>query len=630
MKTSLFCFGLALALGFGLVSPPLSAAAPDRSEPIPTPAADQVLRSLKKTHPRLLLSEPELAALKARIPTDELQRRWLDDLRRRGQRMLSEPVSAYVIPDGLRLLETSRRVLHRSYTLALLHRLEPDARYRERLWQELDAAAHFPDWNPRHFLDTAEMTHAFAIAYDWLFSEWTEAQRTVLRTAMVEKGIRLAADIHAQRRGWSRVRHNWNQVCNGGIGMGALAVADTDPELAAAFLAAALSSIQLPMVEYGPDGAWAEGPGYWTYATTYNVVFLAALQTALGTDFGLAQIEGFAEAGTFPIYASGPSTHSFNYADAGEGTIRAPVLFWLARQFQRPEFARYQRRLASGDALDLLWYDSALADRPAPAPALDKYYRHAEVVTFRSAWDDPQALFVGFKAGDNKANHSHLDLGSFILEADGTRWGVDLGADDYNLPAYFGNKRWTYYRLRAEGHNTLVINPGTEPDQKPTAAAPIVQFDSKPARAFAVADLSAAYANSAQSVRRGIALRDRRQVLVQDEVRCEQPATVWWFFHTPAELAIDAGGHGATLTRGSAKLQARIVSPTNATFTAMAAEPLPESPHPPKQRANDRYRKLAIRLNEVRDLRLAVTFTPIKEATTSAPVTNVVPLKEWR
>ena len=34
-------------------------------------------------------------------------------------------------------------------------------------------------------------------------------------------------------------------------------------------------------VEYGPDGAWAEGPGYWRYATQYNVVFLAALETAL-------------------------------------------------------------------------------------------------------------------------------------------------------------------------------------------------------------------------------------------------------------------------------------------------------------------------------------------------------------
>ena len=80
----------------------------------------------------------------------------------------------------------------------------------------------------------------------------------------------------------------------------------------------------------------------------------------------------------------------------------------------------------------------------------------------RSAWDDPNAVSVDFKAGDNKANHSHLDLGSFIVDALGVRWACDLGADDYNMPGYFGGKRWTYYRLRAEGHNTLVINSGRD------------------------------------------------------------------------------------------------------------------------------------------------------------------------
>ena len=29
--------------------------------------------------------------------------------------------------------------------------------------------------------------------------------------------------------------------------------------------------------EFAPDGGWAEGPGYWNYATSYNVYMLAAL-----------------------------------------------------------------------------------------------------------------------------------------------------------------------------------------------------------------------------------------------------------------------------------------------------------------------------------------------------------------
>ena len=50
--------------------------------------------------------------------------------------------------------------------------------------------AAFPDFNPRHFLDTAEMTHALAIAYDWLYDQWSESQRATIRKAIVELGLK--------------------------------------------------------------------------------------------------------------------------------------------------------------------------------------------------------------------------------------------------------------------------------------------------------------------------------------------------------------------------------------------------------------------------------------------------------
>ena len=44
------------------------------------------------------------------------------------------------------------------------------------------------------------------------------------------------------------------------------------------------------------------------------------------------------------------------------------------------------------------------------------------------------------------------------------------------------------------------------------------------------------YAKHATEVRRGVALLDRKQVLVEDELKCAVPAEVWWFAHTPAEV----------------------------------------------------------------------------------------------
>jgi hypothetical protein len=258
----------------------------------------------------------------------------------------------------------------------------------------------------------------------------------------------------------------------------------------------------------------------------------------------------------------------------------------------------------------------------------DKYFRGAEVVTFRTAWDDRQALFVGFKAGDNKANHSNLDLGTFVLDALGERWAVDLGADDYNLPGYFGAQRWNYYRLRAEGHNTLVLNPGTAPDQDPQAAARIVKFTSRPDRSLAVADLSSAYAHYAREVRRGVALLDGGQVLVQDEVRAVQPAEVWWFLHTAAEITVADHGRRATLFQGSRRLEAEVLAPADARWTVMEARPLPTSPQPEKQHANPGVRKLALRLPNVTELRLAVRLVPLGTETVPPPPA-VQPLEAW-
>ncbi|MHB8523338.1 MAG: DUF4962 domain-containing protein [Limisphaerales bacterium] len=605
-------------------------AAGAQDQPLTIPPPNDILARLKKEHPRLLASAAEFAQLKQRVAADPQLKAWHATLRTRAERLLTEPPSRYEIPDGLRLLATSRRVVDRVYVLALLYRLDGDRRYAERAWQELDAAAKFPDWNPRHFLDTAEMTHAFAIGYDWLYDFWTPEQRAALRTAMVEKGIKLANEVERKHTWWAAARHNWNQVCNGGIGMGALAIADEAPEAAGEFLHAALRSLQLPMAEFAPDGAWAEGPGYWNYATSYNVVILAALETALGTDFGLSQMPGFAEAGMFPIYATSPLGRTFNYADAHDGPIRAPQMFWLARQFHRPVYAAYERSLASPQAQDLTWYEPGTTAASLTELPLDKYFRHADVVTLRSAWENRDALFVGFKAGDNKANHSHLDLGTFALDALGVRWAGDLGSDDYNLPGYFGKQRWTYYRLRTEGHNTLVINPGEGPDQNPSAAGRMIRFESKPQRAFAIADLTPAYALSAEKVQRGIALLDRKAVLVQDEIKASKLADVWWFLHTATAIQVDPSKTTAVLTQGNARLRATILAPSDAGFVTMDAEPLASSPHPQRQAQNAGVRKLAVHVIGATDLRLAILLVPLRE-NEAPPVRRpgVVPLEQW-
>jgi hypothetical protein len=481
------------------------------------------------------------------------------------------------------------------------------------------------------------MTFAVAIGYDWLHSTWTVPRRQQLREAIVRLGLEQSLPTYDKRTWWSRAVHNWNQVCNGGMAIGALAIAEEEPELAGKILQNALASLPLAMHEFGPDGGWAEGPGYWRYATEYNVYLLAALKTALGNDFGLSQLSGFSETGSFPLYFVGPTGRTFNYADAHDSWRGAPQLFWLATTFDRPAFAAHQRQYAdeSPSPLDLLWGSDWLTRTSDPQhPPRDRFFEGVSVVFLRSAWDDPQATFVGFKGGDNRANHGQLDLGSFVLDAIGERWFVDLGPDNYNLPGYFGSHRWNFYRCRAEGHNTLVVHSsaGTSsedvPDQDPRATAPILKFHSQPERAFAITDLSAAYSHKADRVRRGIALVNRRDVLIQDEIVADKANEVWWFAHTPATITLDESNRVATLTQHDKTVYVSLLEPQSATFQVMEAAPLTTSPRVAGQ-ANESQgrhpvRKLALHLAKQNNARITVLISP-----TNAARANLSPIDQW-
>jgi len=235
----------------------------------------------------------------------------------------------------------------------------------------------------------------------------------------------------------------------------------------------------------------------------------------------------------------------------------------------------------------------------------------------RSSWTDPKAVWAALKGGDNKANHSHLELGAFWLDADGQRWAVDLGGDDYNLPGYFGKQRWTYYRLATVGQNTLTIGGQS---QDPKAVAPIVAFASAPARAHAVTDLSAAYAGQAKSVCRGVALLDRKLVLVQDEIQSAAGPVVWQM-HTRAKVELD--GDAATLSQGGAKLKAAILAPVGAKFAAESANP------PAPQRQNNDVTKLVVKLPAGKAATmLAILFTPGSAGASEPP--KLTRLADWK
>jgi hypothetical protein len=616
--------GVALAL---LAGPAAAVDAPARPVIVP-PTAATVLATLRQGHPRLLLSDQRVAELTRLAATDEVVKKGLAEVLADADKLLTAPALERKLI-GPRLLMVSRDCLKRTLTLGLAWRLTGREAYLAAGRDNLLAVCTFADWNPSHFLDVAEMANAVGIGYDWFHAGLTAGERERIRAGLIthglDEGIKAVGgwDGALKPAWWTSSEFNWNQVCHGGLIVGALAVAESDPRYAQVLIPRAVRDMPKALASYDPDGAWPEGPGYWSYATDYTVFALAAMESALGTGFGLGTGPGLAHAGMFPVGCVSPLGLLPNFADVGDRSRfgGSPLLFWLGDHYGQPGLCDSEARLLAAGRhaapLDLVWYRPAGGGTPAP-PLDQRFDGRVQLAVFRSAWDDPDAVYAYIKAGYNAVNHGHLDLGSFEFDCLGERWARDLGSDDYNLPGYFsggpGGSRWNYYRLNSHSHSVPLIDGR---DQLVSGSAAISRFTTGE-RPAAVVDLTSAYA--ATSVRRGLALTDqRRAVLIQDEFQLARPAAITWAMTTDAAIACD--GASATLTIGGKVLQATLLSPSGAVFTQEPAQP----PLPEKQNAGV-SRLLVALAPRSGDVRIAVRFAP-KDAPAAAVA--LVPLAEW-
>jgi hypothetical protein len=489
----------------------------------PTPAV------LPHTHPWLLVNDREVGAALEAAKTDPLRAELHRKIIAAATADLSARIPVYQF-SGPRLQFDTPGGYEPLLTCAMAYRLTGDVRFAERAKAQMLAIAGFKDWDPAVFLDVAELGFEVGIGYDWLYSYLTPTERTVIRQALLEKALGFAQD--AYRPGgprdphlaqWVSANSSWNTICNGGLLTAALALADEEPELARLVASGVRLSLPSGMNTYQPDGACPEGPGYWNYGTTYAVVSLAEFKEAFGTDLGLDQLPAFDRTPLYRLAVQGPTGLPFNYGDGDDKMANSPAYAWLASRYDLPAATSECRRFLAEEfrqtwkffpardlALFVAWFPTRELVGAIESIPLALHFRgRADIAVFRSAWDDPKAIYLGFKAGDNSAPHSHLDLGSFVLDADGVRWAVLFPHDDYNLPGYFGKERWKYYRNNNHSQNTLT--PGDKL-QGVNSVAPIIAFGSSEDRAFAVADLTQAYPEEGPSIRRGVALLDRCRV----------------------------------------------------------------------------------------------------------------------
>lgn len=489
----------------------------------------------------LLVTDGQIAAARERMQSDSELKQVFEKLQTSADRLLNDPpVERKLI--GPRLLGVSKEAQRRIWLLAGMYRWKGEQKYADRAIVELRTVCSFSDWNPSHFLDVAEMCAAAAIGYDWLYEQLSPSDRELVRKAIVSKALLPAIEAYNKEIWWTKTDINWAQVCSGGLIMGALAIRDEEPSLAKRIFELTSAGMARPMGVYSPDGGYKEGAGYWNYGTRFSVLYFASLQSAIGYDSPLIKSEGFDKTGFFRIHTIGPSGKLFNYADCNEPVDSASHMFWLARQFNQPIFAQHEREYAlkKPDILHLFWWNASVADLTKIRP--NAQFSRAGVLCLRNTWD-ASAMFIGMKAGRSDFGHAHLDLGSFVLDWNGERWIIDLGSDDYNLPRYFGDLRWTYYRLRTEGHNTVQADNVEQSPQSVAAMDP---------------NNSVRFVTNGATVDRKPAIDGGAIARIIDHIVAPGSHRIRWTLHTRAEVTISTDRKSAMLDQNGREMMITI------------------------------------------------------------------------
>lgn len=537
-------------------------------------------------HPRLLFTGAEETAVKQLIQNDPLAGELAEFLKAKADTLTITPQKPYLKDKYGNILWTSRAYVNRLGTLALAYRLYGERKYLDAANEALLWVCDYPDWDPPHYLDTAEMATAVAIAYDWLYDALPASTKELVKKCLYERAI-----VHVLREykkggpgSWAKRETNWNVVCNTGMVIAALGIAEDYPKETAIILDNAVKYMPNCLKHFAPDGVCYEGPAYWQYTASYLALYLKAVSDNDNGKGDIAQLPGLGRTALYQKRTLTPSGRLFNFGNAGSDAQNSPAFFLFSRIYNQPEVAEWYReklKLTIQDNLplhqlfflSLPWFDNSAPKKTEKIPALEIYHNTInDIIVFNGNRKKKGALFLIAKGGEPRQAHQHLDGGTFIVESEGVCWTEDLGADDYALPGFWdgkpNGKRWQYFRNNNFSHNTLSIDHKI---QYANGEAFVCEehFDKK--QPSVKLDMTTLYKDQASTVFRTFTLLNDRTIEVSDEVELINPRSiVSWISSTKAQVEVT--GNRAHLIRDGKHFYMEIIAPVGATFKTYPAK----------------------------------------------------------
>lgn len=435
-------------------------------------------------------------------------------------------------------------------------------------WTDWRDAAAPKQWHTG--LRMGQLALAFGLAYDWLHSSMTAADRRELVAGVDRCGIQpylKAVDSGSWVVG---ALNNFVPVICGGLAIAGMAFEEDHPQ-SDRLVTLGRERVGAYLGEFGPDGEFNESVPYAASAVS-TVAFFSILRywTAgrperAGLDRGgLQALTRFGHwmmyltrpHGREALFGDGPKSAtqrriSLSYVPALAAAARDGVLQWY---YLNNLFPDQDTDGVRNYALELVWYDQSLAPLSPEGwlPRGRVFPANTGCVSSRTDWD-PHATpsFAYGKAGRAYETHGHSDVGQVCLDA----YGEPLLLDPGGYHAVQGGNR---VHGSAAAHNVLIFDGEDMRSDRPLSRAmhnaperrltlPLVArflahaFDDARGGFWAI-DSSDVYADVTQ-VRRVVVHLTPGVMVVWDEARLPRLRDVSLRWHTPApaKLLTDGG-----------------------------------------------------------------------------------------
>ena len=482
-------------------------------------------------------------------------------------------------------MATLGKVIHEA---AFRYSFTGDKNAGERGKQALLKLSAFKKWNCDWMLDRKFWTYYpvgytiknVAYGYDMLYDLMNEDERKMVRSAIMEKGLKLFyRDMVEMNRMPSNLT-NHIAVLVAGFGMAATAIYGDAPSIGN--MEPIISGIMTKAKAfinntYYKDGSYGEPKsGYMDMATKDIIEILATFERNFGVDYSTTtDVENFYK---YPLYASDSSGMIQTYGDGGRSYhgFTQDHAWWFVHRTGNPYLYQYVKpywEAGNGGYLSYIWYRDDIKPLSRENLPLSKTFE-AQGMVMRSGWDNSSTIITN-RTGPH-SNHYHFDQGSFQIMTNGEELLTDPGI---GTGGYYMNNEFQSYNIQAIAHNVLLVDHDPQSQVaadfdngiKALTDWPRMKHGFTGAIADAVeSELSSVYKGKLESYSRTLLYSKSGPLFLFDQVKSKSPdGHVYdWLFHAPrneGKRSVSYVDGRISIDRPNARLTMDIISPDSLT-----------------------------------------------------------------